>query len=121
MPPNNWPSGGSTIFKTISPLTVALLLLVACSPTASDTPKSSTAETTATEATPDKDHQACFACDGKGIMACKAGCAAGQVECPGPCLKLTRGSWQHMEVTGHPASDLWQKFPDGPGQWTAWN
>ena len=53
-------------------------------------------------------------------MACKAGCVAGQAECPGPCLRLSRGKWEHMEVAGHPPTDLWQKFPDGPGQWTAW-
>jgi hypothetical protein len=26
-----------------------------------------------------------------------------------------------MQVAGHSPNDLWQKFPDGPGQSTAWN
>lgn len=97
----------------------AVALLAGCSPTASDGPKSKT-ETAATEATPDKDHQPCFACEGKGMVACRAGCVAGQAECPGACLRLSRGKWEHLEVAGHPPTDLWQKFPDGPDGWTAW-
>src|SRR5437773_1702595 len=80
---------------------VFALLLVGCSPTASDAPKSSTADAPA-PAAPDKDHQSCFACGGKGSITCRAsGCSGGQVECPGACLKLTRGTWEHMDVAGH--------------------
>ena len=81
---------GFDIYRIIFSVTVALLL-VGCSRTSSEGPNSSTAQSAA--ATPDKDHQRCFACDGKGIMACKAGCVAGQAECPGPCLRLSRGKW----------------------------
>jgi hypothetical protein len=61
----------------------------------------------------------CFACNGQGTIKCLApGCVAGLVDCPGPCLKLDRGVWVHLEVPGHPPSDLWQKFylPDGSYQ-----
>src|SRR5436305_1691774 len=112
-------SNGSVISR-ISCCVAVAVLLIGCSRTGSEGPKSGTVETAAGEATPDKDHQRCFACDERGVMACKAGCAAGQVECPGPCLKLTRGKWEHLEVAGHPPTDLWQKFPDGQGGWTAW-
>ena len=119
MVPENSRRGACLIFRTISSVAIALLL-AGCSPTSSDAPKSSTTETAATELTPDKDHQRCFACDGKGIVACRAGCVAGQAECPGACLRLSRGKWEHLEVAGHPPTDLWQKFPDGPDGWTAW-
>lgn len=33
------------------------------------------------------------------------------MDCPGPCIKLTKGSWVHREVAGHPATDIWQGFP----------
>jgi hypothetical protein len=123
MTPKFLPFSDSFISRVVSGLTLTLLM-VGCSPKSSDASKSSSsadsAAATAAPATPDKDHQQCFACEGKGTGACKAGCASGQVECPGPCLKLTRGKWEHMNVAGHSPTELWQKFPNGPGQWTAW-
>ena len=71
---------------------------------------------------PDADDQICFACDGKGMAPCRApGCTGGQIECPGSCLRLSRGKWEHMQVAGHGPNELWQKFPNGPGKWTSWN
>ena len=64
----------------------------------------------------------CFQCLGKGMAKCQApSCQNGQVDCPGPCLKLSKGKWIHMRVDGHPDTDIWQDFrgPDGTG--TAWN
>ena len=64
----------------------------------------------------------CFQCNGTGTMKCPApGCQNGQVDCPGSCLKLSRGKWIHMDVTGHPPTDLWQKFSNADGTYTAWN
>jgi hypothetical protein len=58
---------------------------------------------------PGPGEQACFACKGEGTVPCLApGCKDGQVDCPGPCLKLSRGVWQHMDVPGHDPSDVWQ-------------
>lgn len=58
------------------------------------------------------------------MVACRApGCKEGKTDCPGACLKLTRGAWIHMTVAGHDPSELWQKFPDasGRGGYQAWN
>jgi len=64
----------------------------------------------------------CFACSGTGLVKCMTpGCADGMVDCPGPCLKLDRGEWVHLEVSGHPASDVWQKFYQNDGSWEAYN
>ncbi|MDD5140831.1 MAG: hypothetical protein PHY43_11290 [Verrucomicrobiales bacterium] len=64
----------------------------------------------------------CFACNGSGAIKCLApGCVDGKVDCPGPCLKLDRGVWIHMDVAGHPPTDLWQKFNQGNGSYTAYN
>jgi hypothetical protein len=55
----------------------------------------------------------CFACKGEGTVACLVpGCVNGMVDCPGPCLKLSRGKWEHMDVAGHSPSDVWQCFPE---------
>src|SRR4051812_24957315 len=52
----------------------------------------------------------CFQCNGKGVFACAApGCKSGVVDCPGPCLKLSQGKWEHMQVEGHSPNDLWQR------------
>lgn len=48
-------------------------------------------------------------------------CRDGFVECPGKCLKLTQGTWVHMDVPGHPATDIWQKFQLPGGGWRAYN
>ncbi len=64
----------------------------------------------------------CFACKGTGQVKCTApGCVDGMVDCPGPCLKLDQGMWIHMEVAGHPPTDLWRKFNLGGGAYTAYN
>jgi hypothetical protein len=37
-------------------------------------------------------------------------------------MKLTRGTWIHMNVAGHDPKELWQKFPNasGKGGYQAW-
>lgn len=72
---------------------------------------------------PGKDEKTCFACNGDGAAPCRAtGCVSGRMDCPNPCLKLSRGSWIHMEVAGHDPGELWQKFPNqsGHGGYQAW-
>ena len=62
-----------------------------------------------------------FTCNGAGTVPCSTrGCVAGKVECPNPCLKLTRGSWVHMNVPGHDPKELWQKFRKPNGGTVAW-
>ena len=76
------------------------------------------------ESGPGPNEKVCFVCQGEGTVPCRAsGCAKGQADCPGPCLKLTRGAWIHMNVAGHDPSELWQKFPNqsGNGGYQAWN
>src|SRR5262245_54460907 len=64
----------------------------------------------------------CFNCEGSGKFACAApGCKDGMVDCPGPCLKLSKGVWKHMHVAGHPDSDVWQGFPQSDGTTQSWN
>ena len=43
------------------------------------------------------------------------------VDCPGPCLKLSRGTWEHMHVDGHPDTDVWQRFHQVNGTSEFWN
>jgi hypothetical protein len=62
----------------------------------------------------------CFACKGTGKIACPNG-ANGWMDCPGNCLKLSQGVWEHLEVAGHPPTDLWRKFYASNGGWQAWN
>jgi len=62
----------------------------------------------------------CFHCIGTGKVPCPNG-KDGLMACPGPCLKLSQGTWEHMEVAGHPPSDIWQKFSTANGGWQAWN
>ncbi len=53
----------------------------------------------------------CFRCDGTGFIKCpNPECHDGTIECPGPCLRLTKGEWVHMDVAGHPPTDVWQVF-----------
>ena len=64
----------------------------------------------------------CVACGGAGTVPCRAGgCSGGKLDCPGPCLKLSRGEWVHLNVTGHDPNELWQKFPIANGKYVAWN
>ena len=75
-------------------------------------------------ASPGPDEKVCFECKGQGTVPCRVpGCVNGQVDCPGPCLKLSKGAWIHMTVAGHDPSELWQKFPNenGQGGYQAWN
>ena len=72
---------------------------------------------------PGPNEKVCFACKGEGTVPCLApGCKDGQVDCPGPCLKLSR-AWIHMDVAGHDPSELWAIFPNqsGLGGYQAWN
>jgi hypothetical protein len=49
------------------------------------------------------------------------GCRGGKVDCPGPCLKLDQGVWTHMNVPGHPATDLWRTFVNPDRSTESWN
>ena len=103
------------------------LLLAGCGKQSGSTqnqPVSVTNAPPAQAAGPGLGEKVCFACNGEGTVKCPApGCVDGEVDCPGPCLKLTRGVWIHMNVPGHPPTDLWQKFPNqsGQGGYQAWN
>ena len=57
----------------------------------------------------------CFQCGGTGKTTCPdPKCKKGQTICPGKCMKLSVGVWEHMNVPGHPPTELWQKFRYGP-------
>src|SRR5450756_118008 len=64
-----------------------------------DVPKSRTAVTTNSAPSPEMagpgpGEKVCFACKREGTVACLVpGCVNGQADCPGPCLKLSRGTW----------------------------
>ena len=94
------------------------LLFAGCGKPA-DTSKSEAAATTNSAppvAGPGPGEKVCFACDGTGMVKCPApGCVNGQVPCPGPCLKLSKGIWRHTDIDGKPSDVLWQIFnsPDG--------
>src|SRR5216683_2097368 len=65
---------------------------------------------------------ACFQCGGTGQVKCTGpDCKDGMLECPGPCLKLSKGTWEHLVVAGHDPEELWQKFNQSDGSWQAWN
>jgi len=103
----------------------ALALCGGCGQSASDASKSSSSgvsNVSSQAASPAKDQKICFQCLGQGFVVCRAGCVAGKQECPGPCMRLTRGAWIHMNVAGHDPSELWQKFPNagGKGGYQAW-
>jgi hypothetical protein len=71
---------------------------------------------------PPKGMKVCFQCGGSDKAVCLTpGCKDGWVECPGPCLKLSRGTWEHMHVDGHPDTDVWQSFHQVNGTSTSWN
>jgi hypothetical protein len=48
-------------------------------------------------------------------------CVHGQADCPGPCLKLSKGVWRHMNVAGHPPTDWWITFHAADGGTSSWN
>ena len=63
----------------------------------------------------------CFRCNGLGKTKCPVtSCKNGQMDCPGPCLKLSRGSWIHKNVPGHDPKELWQEFK-GKDETRYWN
>ena len=58
----------------------------------------------------------CFECGGTGEVKCNAlGCKDGWVDCPGDCLKLSVGDWQHMHFDGHSDAELWRIFTNDDG------
>lgn len=58
----------------------------------------------------------CKTCAATGLMPCTAkGCNQGKVECPGKCLRLSKGKW----VKGK-EDLLWQTFTTGSG-FSAWS
>lgn len=71
---------------------------------------------------PPKDQKLCFGCNASGTVPCSEhGCVSGRVECPGPCLRLSRGAWVRMNVPGHNPNELWQKFPSRQGGYQSWS
>lgn len=106
---------------------VCLGLLAGCNPQANEAkPPSTPTNAPAAEpvapapATTRADEKECFACKGEGTIKCLL-CVNGQVDCPGKCLRLNRGVWIHMDVAGHPPTDVWQKFELGGGRYTAFS
>lgn len=68
---------------------------------------------------PGPNEKVCFACKGEGTVPCRVpGCVNGQVDCPGPCLKLSKGVWKHTDIDGKPSDVLWQFFTSVDGRWT---
>lgn len=65
----------------------------------------------------------CFGCQGTGQTRCAVpGCRHGSLDCPGPCLKLTKGIWEKRNVPGHTdPSERWQKVTFGKksGYWSS--
>ncbi|HXI73048.1 MAG TPA: hypothetical protein VNN22_22135 [Verrucomicrobiae bacterium] len=111
---------------------LCVCLLAGCDKPASRSATSSTdgaSDSNATSSTleaskadgPKEHEKICFACKGAATIKCLApGCVNGQVDCPGTCLRLSRGTWIHMDVPGHSPTDLWQKFNQGDGSYTAY-
>jgi hypothetical protein len=74
---------------------------------------------------PDSQDQAgkikpCSKCNGTGKIPCPA-CKNGWAECPGPCLKLSQGVWNHLNIPGQDPGFLWQAFPSDDGKLYIWN
>ena len=64
----------------------------------------------------------CFECGGMGEIKCNAlGCKDGWVDCPGGCLKLSEGEWQHMHFDGHSDTEVWRVFTNDDGSRVAVN
>jgi hypothetical protein len=113
-------------FWTVLGFFFAALLFVGCEQKSTDSAKQSSASGSKPPvvAGPGPNEKVCFQCNGVGTVVCPApGCKEGKVDCPGACLKLTRGTWIHMTVDGHGPNELWQKFPNssGLGGYQAWN
>ena len=107
------------------------LLFVSCGRQSSAPASQPTATTNSAPPPPPKvvagpgpNEKVCFECRGKGTVPCLVpGCTDGEVDCPGPCLKLSKGTWIHMTVAEHGSNELWQKFPNKKGQagYQSWN
>jgi hypothetical protein len=67
--------------------------------------------------------KSCFECKGKGEAKCpEVSCRSGAKDCPGPCLKLTKGVWEKRNVPGHTdPNERWQKVTSGrrSGYWSS--
>ena len=61
----------------------------------------------------------CFSCNKTGTTKCSvATCRNGMAECPGPCLKLTKGTWIKRDVPGHTdPTERWQAKRVGKQTW----
>jgi len=61
----------------------------------------------------------CFVCNKSGTTKCSvATCRNGMAECPGPCLKLTKGAWIKRDVPGHTdPTERWQAKRVGAKTW----
>jgi hypothetical protein len=61
----------------------------------------------------------CFSCNKTGTTKCSvATCRNGMAECPGPCLKLTKGTWVKRDVPGHiDPTERWQVKQIGNKKW----
>jgi hypothetical protein len=108
-------------------LSCFLLLFVGCGkPTAASPQKVVTATNIAPSApapaetgVPGPDQKVCFACNGEGTVPCPApGCKDGMVDCPGPCLKLSKGVWTHTDIDGKPSDLWWQYFNSADDSYT---
>ena len=81
--------------------------------------------TVAASAKPDSQVQTekvkpCFQCNGTGKIPCRV-CKNGWAECPGPCLKLSQGVWNHLNLPGQDPNFVWQAFPSDDGKLYIWN
>ena len=115
------PLPGRFAFYTVLAYFLGALLVAGCGKPA-DAPKTVTTNSVppAPEAAgPGPGEKVCFACKGEGTVACRVpGCVNGQVDCPGPCLKLSKGVWTHTDIDGKPSDVLWQYFNSPDGHWT---
>ena len=92
------------------------------SPSASASPAvSNSASSTGSLAVagPGPGEKACFQCKGTGTIPCRT-CQASKMDCPGPCLKLSKGTWEHKNVAGHSPSELWITF-HGAKTFASWS
>lgn len=48
-------------------------------------------------------------------------CSNGTMACPNNCLKREADGWTHLNVKGHPDTDIWMQFVHADGRWEAYN
>jgi hypothetical protein len=122
---NATPLPGRFAFGPVLACFLGALLFAGCGkPT--DVPKSQPPATTNSAAPPSEavagpgpGEKVCFACKGEGTVACLVpGCKDGWVDCPGPCLKLSKGVWKRTDINGKPSDILWQYFTSADGRVT---